>query len=123
MGLTGQGATTTMGILQGAKQGQMKTITVQIGNSDDKLSQSEWSQFTSKIMYEIEINASEIHFSGSSDPLAAWQNAAFVFCIRDYGFMGNDRFFIDNLKSVLSKIAKLYRQDSIAWTEGETEFV
>lgn len=40
----------------------MKTATIQIGNSDDKLTQSEWSDFVSAIKDAVQRFSERIHF-------------------------------------------------------------
>jgi hypothetical protein len=95
----------------------MKTITIQIGNSDDKLSQKEWSEYISAVNMEIN-NSTEytnIHFFGASASWESWQNACWVFEIEE--------FLAFNLRNNLIKIRELYKQNSIAWTEGDTSFI
>jgi hypothetical protein len=93
----------------------MRTVTVQIGNSDGKLNQAQWSNFAEKVRLIIEKHAEIVHFSGCSHGLAKWQNAAWVFdCHEDD---------VDLIKEYLSFEKGMYRQDSIAWTEGETFFI
>ena len=94
----------------------MKTITVQIGNTDDKLTQAEWAHFFARMQLFISENSKEIYFSGVSLPCDPWQNACWVFC-------ANHEENIPAIKKGASHLAKLFRQDSIAWTEGETEFI
>lgn len=92
-----------------------KAVTVQIGNSDDKLKQFLWSDFIYAVDEEIRYRASRVHFQGFSEAMAAWQNAAWCFEISD------DQ--IDKLKDKLAIAAADFNQDSIAWLEGETEFI
>ncbi len=93
------------------------TITVQIGNSDNKLSQGEWSHFCHYTADTIEAHAERVHFAGFSHPADPWQNAAWVFV----PYTHDDK--LEELKRELSYICTSFKQDSIAWTEGETEFV
>ena len=93
----------------------MKTISIQIGNSDDKLPQSYWSRFCDEIIGAIRHYATEIHFSGYSLPNATWQNAAFIFVI--------DESLISELSECVVIIRDNYGQDSVAWTEGETRLI
>ena len=95
----------------------MKIITVQIGNSDDKLSQQQWSDFAYLTGREIAESSGEIYFSGFSHGGALWQNACWVFSIS--GDKGNYAL----LKEKIKEIRKKFNQDSVAWTEGETEFL
>lgn len=93
-----------------------KTIIIQIGNSDDKLTQKEWSAYVKKIERAIIKHASEVHFSGFSVGDAPWQNAAWVFVPDPEGFT---KYLPERLREIRTE----YRQDSIAWTEGETQFI
>lgn len=93
----------------------MKSVVVGIGNTDDKLSQKEWSRFIGDVSNFIDAYATQIHFHGYSCGAATWQNTAWYFDIADKG--------IKPLKKLLASAAFEYRQDSIAWLEGETEFI
>jgi len=94
----------------------MLTITLQIGNSDDKLTQREWSSFVIEVSAIVEGNASHTHFFGAPSNWFVWQNVAWVIQFDD-----------DAVKEIFKKkligIRKKYRQDSVAWTEGETVFI
>ena len=91
----------------------MVTICLQIGNSDDKLSQGEWSKFLREI--DFTLGYAELHFTGYSSPTAPWQNAAFIFNV--------SRGQADNLKEKIQQLRQKYNQDSVAWMEGKVEFV
>lgn len=96
----------------------MKTITIQIGNSDDKLTQFEWSQFVYATIGAIgseRDHGLNIHFHGLSTGDALWQNACWVVEMKLVRF--------GPLQTKLNHIRKQYRQESIAWTEGETSFI
>jgi hypothetical protein len=93
----------------------MKTATLQIGNSDDKLTQKEWSDYVNEISKTLEYRKIAIHFSGGSVNWAQWQNYAWVIALNEEA--------ISELLSQLCLIRKKYRQDSVAWTEGDTEFI
>ena len=93
----------------------MKTVTVQIGNSDDKLTQIEWARFITNIRMCLQRNATAIHFSGGSAFDMSWQNACFVFLIQDN--------YLDDLRERLAYIRQEFRQDSLAFTVGETEML
>lgn len=93
----------------------MKTVTVIIGNSDDKLSQSRWSAFVNCVALRIGELAKQVHFSGSSSNSAPWQNHAWVFEIDDKN------------AAVLSLEIALegnhFDKNTVAWIEGKTEFI
>jgi len=93
----------------------MKTITLQIGNSDDKLFQREWSMFCKLIDQQVQSQASAVHFSGHSMPDAPWQNACWVFEIEED--------IIDDFQKEIRVIRQIYQQDYVAWIEGQTLFV
>lgn len=91
----------------------MKTASIMIGNSDDKLGQREWSQFVADTDREIVRLANNIFFSGFAAPSAQWQNACWVVEVADE----------QDLKQILARLAKEYRQDSIALVVGDSELV
>lgn len=93
----------------------MKTVTLQIGNTDSKLSQMEYSNFVEQVNKVVSTYASETHFSGGSASWKPWVNYCWVFNIEDN--------LVDKIKYSLKIVRKQYRQDSVAWTVGETEFV
>ncbi len=89
----------------------MITVTVQIGNSDNKLTQQLWSIFVNKINDLIK-SKTRVHFFGGSDSFAPWQNACWVVELDE-----EDR---ENLFSNLSMIRREFGQDAIAVTTGQT---
>lgn len=93
------------------------TITIQIGNSDDKLSQADWSDFVYAMRWHvIEANCPQsIHFSGGSSNAEKWQNYAFVFEATEEQ--------LEKLKEDATTLRKSYKQDSVAFTIGETKFI
>jgi hypothetical protein len=90
------------------------TLTILIGNSDDKLKQSEWSEYIHAVQIIVADLQYQIHFHGFSHPEAPWQNACWV-------VEANDGFGV--LANRLQMVAWAYHQDSIAVVEGETTFV
>jgi len=93
----------------------MWTIVVQIGNSDDKLKQSEWSQFVHQVRECVHTYAHCVHFDGAANLDAPQQNACWVADLDD-----SNR---DPLRDSLRTLRQRYRQDSIAFTLGSTEFL
>ena len=93
----------------------MTTCVIQIGNSDDKLTQLQWHNFVRFTEALVNVNSRAIHFSGFSRPDADWQNACWVAEVEPSA--------VDGLKARLGAIAKEFNQDSIALTVGETVFV
>lgn len=94
----------------------MKTITIQIGNSDNKLSQEDWSAFAIEVNQLIDNNAANVHFFGCPPAWLPWQNIAWV-------IQFDDAVVEENFKKRLTEIRQKYEQDSVAWTEGETQFI
>jgi hypothetical protein len=91
------------------------TVCVQIGNSDDKLTQKEWSEFCLECLALIQkCKTHKIHFYGFSPGGSPWQNACWVFVT------GRDDVY--PFKQELAKIREKYRQDSVAVLVGTTEF-
>lgn len=93
----------------------MKTITIQIGNTDDKLTQKEWKRFVDRVFSIVAAHGGELHFFGGSQSFESWQNACWVFECFD--------FTVDELKKELVRARIEYNQDSIAYIEGATEFI
>ena len=91
------------------------TITLQIGNSDDKLTQAEWHTFFAEVDILVQKYASVIHFSGTSNGAALWQNACWVFEAGEHGH----KKFVRGLVALREK----YAQEAIAVTAGETSLI
>ena len=54
------------------------TVVVQIGNSDDKLTQKNWSFFVADVRTAVASVATRIHFSSGSPSAQSWQNYCIV---------------------------------------------
>lgn len=96
----------------------MKTITIQIGNSDNKLTQQEWNSFIYDVLrciLGIIIEQDQIHFRGGSNPDEPWQNYCWVINL--------DEERIPELREWLASAADRFKQDSIAMIIGDTEFI
>lgn len=93
----------------------MKTVTVIIGNSDDKLTQARWSTFVNSVALRIGELAHHVHFAGGSGNSAPWQNSVWSFEIGDWQ--------ADKLKSELAPIGKEFGQKSIVWMDCKPEFI
>lgn len=89
------------------------TITIQIGNSDDKLPQSAWAAFVSAVRLALDQSLVRIHFDGAPPNSAPWQNHCWVIDAPSYASQAP-------LRNVLRKLRADYSQNSIAWTEGQT---
>lgn len=91
-------------------------VYISAGNSDDKLSQADWSKFTVNVDAILAGLTSEIHARWFSLGNSPWQNAAW--CVE----------FPDHLKPQIIDALRaqkvLFGQDSIAWAQvRETEFL
>lgn len=93
----------------------LRTITLQIGNSDDKLPQVKWCDYCTATGELVRKFADRVHFAGYPPGCEAWQNACWVFEIESAAVVG--------LMDVLIALRKRFNQDSIAWTEGVTAFL
>lgn len=99
-----------------------QTVYISIGNSDDKLTQAEWSRYVHAVDTILLERSGRIawspivtrHGSWLSVPDDPWQNACW--CVEI------DRDPSD-LKDELRVEAQRYRQDSISWAEARTEFL
>lgn len=94
----------------------MKTVTLQIGNSDDKLTQLEWASFIGRVKDLLDDTPTvTVHFFGCSHGAECWQNACWVFVI--------DSKYIPQTTREITVLRDRYKQDSAAWTEGSTAFI
>lgn len=92
----------------------MKTCFIAIGNSDDKLLQEEWAQYTREVMSLIRSWTHQIYAQTYSPSNDIYQNAVFL-------FQAGDKM-IEAFRKQLPIIARKYHQDSIGFgvAEGET---
>ncbi len=90
-----------------------QTLVIQIGNSDNKLTQQRWADFVAEVGFMLERLSPHKHFHGCSEGSQPWQNACWVF-ESDHG---------GKIEKELSQLARKYDQDSIALTYGKTVFV
>ena len=96
-------------------EGKLKTVVIQIGNSDDKLSQREWSGYVNDVGEAVDQYQYAVHFSGGPSTSAYWQNYCWVLVVRDEDMV---KFF-----ERLQVLRKCFKQDSIAVTIGDTQFM
>lgn len=94
------------------------TLTIQIGNSDNKLTQEEeWSNFVGAVQQAL-WRDTHIHFSGGSRVDAPWQNFCWVIECNE----AEKERIVKSLRS----IRQYYRQGSVAVTAvtaDTTEFI
>ena len=90
-------------------------IYIGIGNSDDKLSQAEWSDFVRDALEACQV-AGTINGAWFSEPTARYQNGCF--CIRQPK-PAKEKW----LRAQLANIALEYEQDAISWAEASTDLI
>jgi hypothetical protein len=83
------------------------TVYITIGNSDDKLSQVEWSRFIGDVQRAIGTWGGHVYGDWFSRPDCPFQNACFG------ASFSHDN--IGGLRMNLKQVRELYRQDSIAF--------
>lgn len=96
---------------------------IMIGNSDDKLTQADWSSFVLDVDRAFDAS---VHYQGArvhgrwfSLPNEPWQNACW--CAEWHDDLAH---VVDDLKRKLAAISVVYRQESIAWVvAGAAEFL
>lgn len=93
----------------------MSTITIQIGNSDDKLPQREWRAFVIAVRNAIRKHAKTVHFFGAPANYELWQNVAWVVECGEEA--------LPALRAAISEVRITFRQDSAAFTVGFTSFI
>lgn len=91
----------------------MATLTICIGNSDDKLSQREWSWYWANTSSVVNRYAGHVHGEFLSQPSAAFQNACWVV----------EGELTEEFLAELADMARHFRQDSIAVSVGSTVLV
>lgn len=104
----------------------LKTVYVSIGNSDDKLTQTEWARFQTEVLEVISETATQIFGVWHSGPRSQYQNM----CV---GFAFDPDHKVDlvfgetanaHLHESLDRIRAYFKQRSIAWAEVQTtEFI
>lgn len=91
-------------------------VHIAIGNSDDKLTQQEWAKFWGFVDMDVRKYAHSVLGAWLSSPSSQWQNAAWCIDIEIPRHVAG-------LRKSLSELARLFGQESIAWTPGITEFI
>jgi hypothetical protein len=93
----------------------MQTVTIQIGNSDNKLTQKQWSDFIRETRSVVGRHCGQVHFDGGASFDSPWQNVCFVADIQEV----DKQRLCDALGDVRSK----FYQNSAAVTFGYTKMV
>jgi len=99
----------------------MITMTIQIGNSDNKLTQEMWANYHSDVndllcQDAYIVGALQVHFHGASCAYEKYQNICWVINI-------NDKMTETFIRKNLIAIRKAFNQDSIAIHCGGVEFI
>lgn len=90
------------------------TITIQAGNTDNKLTQQQWAEYVSALDKVITEWADEVHFMGGPANWMPWQNVCWVVNVDAEERVGD-------LRMAVIMVREHFKQDGIAWTEGTTE--
>lgn len=93
----------------------MKTVTIQIGNTDDKLTQRQWHSYVERMNHFIYQHAKRCHFFGGCSNWEEWQNVAWVVTVEPHK--------LEVMKDAVRECRREFGQDSAAWTDGDTLFV
>lgn len=94
----------------------MVIVYISIGNSDDELTQAEWSQYAVEIITRV-VSIGATHGAWYSLPNTPYQNACW--CV-EFGSAAD----LTEGREVATEVRKKWRQDSIAWAEvPETQFI
>ncbi len=93
----------------------VRTVCLQIGNTDDRLKQRDWSVFVDDMNALVLTFAFDIHFHGFPPADADWQNACWVFDLREEA--------LGRVRRQLLDIAAMFGQDSVALLTGNTEIL
>lgn len=91
-------------------------MVIAIGNSDDKLTQREWSEYVARVKIAVEKYAAKVHFFGFPPADAPWQNAV-------WSLVPNSPIDAKHLTRELTTIRQAFRQESIAVITGKTAFI
>jgi hypothetical protein len=95
--------------------GEIVSVAVLIGTTDNKLTQAEWSEFCQDVRDVLASLSTVKHFSGGSDWDAPWQTGCFVIAMTRCDF--------EKLPESLLPLVDKYRQDAIAVFGGEAKLV
>jgi hypothetical protein len=92
----------------------LKTVTIQIGNTGDKLSPEQWSKCVEQMHITIQAHGM-LNFFGNSPAEMQWRSAAWIVV----PYEGK----LEALKQAILFSRQAWSQEPAAWTEGETVFV
>jgi hypothetical protein len=94
------------------------TVYISIGNSDDRLTQAQWSDFVAEARDEVRQHAAEVHGDWLSASDSRYQNACWCAVIPADGVAEA------SLRRRMAALRKRFGQDSAAWAVAPgTEFI
>ncbi|MGH3783157.1 MAG: hypothetical protein ACRDZY_08375 [Acidimicrobiales bacterium] len=93
----------------------MSTVHAAIGNSDDKLSQRDWSSYLEDFHLVMVTAATQVHGVWHSAPVSQFQNACIAAEVAPEA--------LDGLRAALLSLRRRHRQESVAFNVSETELV
>lgn len=91
------------------------SVSVMLGNSDNKLPQDRWATFVASVRAHVEKYACQIHMDGGPGTDSLWQNWCFMFVVEAEKVPG--------LVAALQETRGYYRQRGIAWMLGKVMFL
>lgn len=93
----------------------MQTVTIIAGNSDNGLSQADWSALVANITRYVQRRAAAVEFTGGPATASPFQNYAWVIRLHPAEF--------GQLREEIKVTRAQFRQESVAWISGVTEFI
>lgn len=90
-------------------------ILVCVGNTDNKLTQYEWSKFVRAVGEMLQCYQTARHFFGGSETYAPWQNVSWLCVVNDAQ--------LPEIKLNIRNLCDLYKQDSAYVLTGMGEFI
>lgn len=90
-------------------------ISIQAGNTDNKLTQHEWAKFVRRMSEVLGCYELARHFFGGPETYAPWQNVCWVCEIAPSR--------LDELKLALTDVRQFYQQDAICLITGQAEML
>lgn len=94
---------------------KLTTVTVCIGNSDNKLPQAMWADLIRDVFLVVNAISSDIYFQGGTSAESRKQRYSYVFACECRKLAG--------LRRGLRVVRKHFIQDSIAMVVGDTQYL
>ena len=104
---------------KGTEHAKDYTCVLLVGNSDDRLTQRTWSEFTAELEQAIIRCSSNLYQQAYTAPTSRFQSATYTFAIS-----ANSRLHaIQKLRDRFDRLRAAYGQNKIAFVVGTTEFL